>query len=193
MSISQDIFRALQHMGAGEFVHLNVSLEAHLCGTEYLLRSWGAPEHVCRAGLFHAAYGTAGFADALTPIALRSEISNLIGQQAENLVYLYCACDRNKFYPSIGSPAQNQFPDRFMATTLQVAPTVLGELCELTAANELEIARGSQPFRVQHGAALAVLFNRMGNLLSEDARQHAAQILAEQASSEVLYGLTTSK
>jgi hypothetical protein len=190
MSTSQDIFNALQRMGAGDFAHLNGSLESHLCGTEALLRSWGAPERVCRAGLFHAAYGTAGFTDALTSISLRSEVSNLIGQQAEHLVYLYCACDRQKFYPSIGSPSQDQMPDRFAGCIVKLDPEALSDLCEITAANELEIAKGSQSFRVQHGAALAELFDRMGNHLSVEARQNAAEVLAEQASSEALCGLT---
>lgn len=178
-------------MGAGDFAHLNGSLEVHLCGTEALLRSWAAPEHVCRAGLFHAAYGTAGFANALIPIELRSEIRNLIGRQAENLVYLYCACDRDKFYPSFGSPEQNQLPDRFTGHMVQLDPRTLSFFCELTAANELEIAKNSRPFRDQHGAALAELFNRMGRHLSTQAKQNAAQVLAEQASSEVLFGLTS--
>lgn len=193
MSTSQEIFRELQRMGAGEFAHLNGSLEEHLYGTEALLRSWAASEHVCRAGLFHAAYGTAGFANSLTPIELRGEIRNLIGQQAEHLVYLYCACDRKKFYPSFGSPEQNQLPDRFAGHMVQLDPMILSCFCELTAANELEIATKSQPFRDQHGAALAELFNRMGSHLSTQAKQNAAQVLAEQASNEVLFGLTAGK
>lgn len=54
-------FIALQQFGAGDFQHLNGSLESHLKGTASLLARWGSGELLQTAGVFHAAYGTAGF------------------------------------------------------------------------------------------------------------------------------------
>lgn len=178
MISSQEVFEALHRLGAGEFLHLNSSLEEHLRGTEALLQSWSASTHVCQAGLFHAAYGTAGFASAMVSTDLRNQIQDLIGRSAEALVYLYCACDRDKFYPTIGTQAQYQLPNRFNGELITIEPTTLRDLCELTAANELAIAASNTQFRERYGAALLELFVRMGKNLSEAAQLDCKHILA---------------
>ncbi|MDN3684622.1 hypothetical protein QW180_17835 [Vibrio sinaloensis] len=83
------------------FQHLNGSLEAHLQGTQALLNRWGADEVLQVAGLFHAAYGTAGFDDNMVSLAQRDKIASIIGPQAEALVYLYCSCDRDFCLPTV--------------------------------------------------------------------------------------------
>ncbi|GAL14629.1 hypothetical protein JCM19233_5641 [Vibrio astriarenae] len=47
-----DKFTMLQELGAGDFQHLNGSLEAHLKGTEQVLINWGSSELLQIAGLF---------------------------------------------------------------------------------------------------------------------------------------------
>ena len=172
------MFTALRALGAGELAHLNGTLEAHLRGTAALLRTWGAPEPVCTAGLYHAAYGTDAFRTALTSTTLRHSIRDLIGAQAEVLVYLYCACHRDRYYPRIGTPAQLQFSDRFTGTDYAITPDQLACLCELILANELEIASGSAAFRAEHGESLRELFDRMDGLASDAALRAYETILA---------------
>jgi len=114
MKSSETLFARLQALGAGEFQHLNGTLTAHLYGTETLLREWGANELLSTAGLYHAVYGTDGYNSALVNLSMRESIATLIGADAEELVYLYGACDRGVFYPerksSLCSPTASAIP-----------------------------------------------------------------------------------
>ncbi|MGC4059730.1 MAG: hypothetical protein QM749_02235 [Aquabacterium sp.] len=167
--MDEPLFAQLQALGAGEFQHLNGSLATHLHGTEALLRQWGARPALCRAGLYHAVYGTDGYQPALLDVAHRQHIQSLLGEEAEGLAYLYGAADRGRFYPRIGTPAQCLFSDRFTHTDHEISPGQLADLCELVMANELEIAAASDAFRAQYGAALSGLFERMQGLVSDAA------------------------
>lgn len=167
MNDVETLFVKLQAMGAGEFVHLNGSLASHLKGTEALLRSWGAPEMVCVAGLYHAVYGTDGYNPSLAGLNTRPQIAELIGADAEALAYLYGACNRVVFYPRIGGAFQLQFADRFQAREYSISHEMLKNFCELALANELEIASNSAEFRATYGRELSHLFERMRDLVSE--------------------------
>lgn len=178
MSTSPDvIFAHLHALGAGEFAHLNGSLVAHLRGTESLLREWGANDTLCAAGLYHAVYGTEGYQPSLAGLDMRQRIAELIGTEAEQLVYLYGACHRRVFYPRIGTPDQLAFSDRFCDSEYTIMPEQLGQLCEIILANELEIARGSPAFRAEYGGPLSELFERMRGLVSEAGLRAAHKIL----------------
>jgi hypothetical protein len=167
MNKTSHLFAELQALGAGEFEHLNGSLAAHLHGTESLLREWSASEAVCVAGLYHAVYGTDGYNPALVGVDMRERIAMLLGREAEELAYLYGACNRRAYYPRIGTDSQLVFADRFTNTEYDISNEQLRDLCELILANELEIAQGSAEFRAKHGANLAKLFDRMEGLVSE--------------------------
>lgn len=177
----ETLFAQLHAMGAGEFAHLNGSLAAHLRGTEALLRSWGASELVCVAGLYHAVYGTDGYPTALTGLNARSQISSLIGMEAEALTYLYGACNRAVFYPRIGGESQFLFADRFQAAEYAISIEQLKNLCELILANELEIALNSAEFRANYGPQLAPLFERMRGLVSEAGFASFRRVLGHQS------------
>jgi len=166
MQSSDELFSQLQALGAGEFEHLNGSLEAHLRGVEALLRSWGANETLCAAGLYHAVYGTDGYNPSLTSLAGRNAIAELIGAEAEALAYLFGACDRKAFYPRIGTASQLRFSDRFSNSEYNISLEQLTMLCELVLANELEIASNSEEFRGKYSNALSRLFERMSGLVS---------------------------
>jgi len=95
-------FKQLSELGAADFAHINGSLIDHLKGTRDLLSSWSAPPALQDAGLYHAAYGTAGFEERMVAASQREKIAQIIGPQAEEIVYLYYACDRDYFWPQIG-------------------------------------------------------------------------------------------
>ena len=180
MTQSEYLFSELQALGAGEFEHLNGSLAAHLRGTESLLREWGAHEAICIAGLYHAVYGTDGYNPALVGIAMRGRIASLLGNAAEELAYLYGACNRRVYYPRIGTGSQLLFTDRFTGTEYEISNEQLRDLCELILSNELEIAQGSAEFRDKHGANLRKLFERMEGLVSEAGFKTFRKVLCQQ-------------
>jgi hypothetical protein len=177
MRKTEELFEALKALGAGEFAHFNGSLAEHLIGTEARLRNWNCDEFICRAGLFHAAYGTDGFGQALVPHTLRDRVADLIGADAEALVYLYCACDRKAFYPRLGAENQFMLPNRFNGTEDRISETTLRAFCELTLANETDIAAGNKQFRMQYGAQLMKLFKKMSGIVREQLLAEAYQVL----------------
>merc|ERR1711957_783379 len=65
-----------------------------------ILCAWGQPQEICRLGLFHSAYSNAfvsmGIYDGTTPEG-RAELSSLIGEKAEELVYRFCIIPREQF------------------------------------------------------------------------------------------------
>lgn len=170
-------FTDLQVLGAGEFEHLNGSLITHLENTYHLLKQWQATEVLCDAGLYHAAYGTAGFDEAVVGLDKRHDIANIIGKEAEEIVYLYCACDRTFVFNAIGQTDSILFKDRFTHETFYLTELQAEQFCLLTVANELELAIDSEDFLLKHGQGLLGLFNKMTPYLSKVANQAVQDIL----------------
>lgn len=162
-------FKALVDLGAGEFVHINGSLINHLEGTRSLLSAWGSRECLLDAGLFHAAYGTAAFERSMVSIDQRVKVSEVIGLDAEDVVYKYCACDRDYVWPQFGDANEIDFRDRFTKSSINMSTQDLKDFCELTVANELEIAKRSDEFVNLYGRELNELFSRMSLYLSQSA------------------------
>lgn len=164
---------ALKELGVGEFAHLNGKLEAHLLGTYALLLEWENPEYVCDAGLYHAVYGTQPMERLGIPHndfspSDRPEIRAIIGEEAEHLVYLYGACDRDFFYPLIGSPKAT-YRDRFTGETPELDSRTLRDLLEITLANELEISISGPSVRDGDRMNYIHLFDRFRGLVSVKA------------------------
>ncbi|WP_339721520.1 DUF6817 domain-containing protein [uncultured Paraglaciecola sp.] len=159
-------FRQLIELGAGEFEHVDGSLIAHLEGTRCLLKEWNAADVLQDAGLYHAAYGTSAFTPKVFDLTQRDEVAAVIGSAAENIVYHYCACDRDAFFSQFGQVDKPLFYDRISNKKSLVSNTLLQQLCELTAANETEIAINNPDFVTQHGVELVDLFKRMQHFLS---------------------------
>jgi hypothetical protein len=176
----EEKFAALKALGVGEFTHLNGSLESHLHGTHKLLRQWGNPEFVCDAGLYHASYGTQpmkklGLAHKEFVESDRPHIQKIIGIEAENLVYLYAACDRDYVYPQIGAD-RLQYRDRFTKAECILPPDTLSRLLEITLANELEICLKDSGFMQQNRTWFVQLFDRVRGLVSVSAFNYYQQV-----------------
>ena len=172
-------FEVLKSLGAGDFKHLNGSLEAHLKGTESILARWGASRILRTAGLFHAAYGTAGFEDSMVSLSQREEISAVIGHDAEALVYLYCSCDRDYVFPQFGKSEAIEFTDRFTQSSFILSAELANLFCELTVANELELVYACDEFKSKYGLELLELFEGMDRYLSFEARNAYKSTLVE--------------
>lgn len=170
-------FKQLAELGAADFAHINGNLIDHLKGTRDLLCSWSASQALQDAGLFHAAYGTAGFEQQMVAADQRNKIAEIIGPQAKEIVYQYCACDRDTFWPQLGLVANPQFRNRFNLQTYPLNPQLLKDFCELTVANELEIAMANADFVSKHGSGLFKLFSNMKPLLSPEANSAVIRVL----------------
>lgn len=131
------------------------------------------------AGLFHAAYGTAGFDDNMVSLSQRHEIAGVIGEEAESLVYLYCSCDREEVFAQFGHKKSILFRDRFTDAQFELTDKQAADFCELTVANELELVLADASFRANYGAELLELFLRMDNYLSDSAQSTYRAALTE--------------
>jgi hypothetical protein len=171
-------FRRLIELGAGEFEHVDGSLIAHLEGTRCLLKEWNASQVLQDAGLYHAAYGTSAFAQNLFELAQREEVATVIGSETENIVYHYCACNRDAFFAQFGKVDKPIFYNRITNKKSAISSELLQQLCELSAANETEIAINNSDFVVQHGDELVDLFSRMQGFLSLSAQRKIHHVFA---------------
>ncbi|APU44872.1 hypothetical protein BSL84_32360 [Streptomyces sp. TN58] len=176
VSVSERAVAWLRELGAQDVAHPGGTLLAHLERVQGLLASWGARPALQRAGLCHAFYGTDGFPEVLLPLARRAELAEVIGGEAEAIVYLYAACDRAASYPALGH-ARASYRDRFTGGVHSPALEARRDLAELSAANELDLARVDPAFRAAWGGELLALFGRLRGLLSEPAWRECQAVL----------------
>ncbi|WP_374195116.1 hypothetical protein [Streptomyces sp. ISL-1] len=91
-------------------------------------------------------------------------------------MYIYASCDRQATYPVLTDRAmrfRNRFTSRSYTSTLEQRK----DFAELTAANELDIARIDSDFRERWGADLLELFTRLRPLLSPSAWHDCKAVL----------------
>jgi hypothetical protein len=88
--VGEQVPDVLEHTGTAAF-------DEHLKGVQAVLRYWGAPKHLCDAGLFHSIYGTEGFQGFSLPLSQRDAVRSLIGSKAEKLAFIFCMLDRSTF------------------------------------------------------------------------------------------------
>ncbi|HKU40851.1 MAG TPA: alpha/beta hydrolase [Polyangiales bacterium] len=140
-SIDRDL---LTQRGAAALAHPGGTLLEHLSRTAHRLESWGGSPALVRAGLWHAAYGTQGFATVLFAWTERDTVCAAIGEEAEALVYAYCALDRTR-WPEVVA-------DRLRGDVLIAPDRLRTALAELTAANELDVLQHAQLDEAQRAA-----------------------------------------
>ncbi|HCA86122.1 MAG TPA: hypothetical protein DEQ61_11840 [Streptomyces sp.] len=166
----------LRALGADSLDHPGGSLLAHVQRVREQLGQWNARPALQLAGLCHTCYGTDGSAAVLLPLDRRAQLAATIGAEAERLVYFYASCDRRASYPALAEPG-SVFHDRFSGSTFVPTVRQRRDFAELTAANELDIARVNPGFRTRWGQDLAALFTRLRPLLSEHAWQECRTVL----------------
>ncbi|MGX1627128.1 DUF6817 domain-containing protein [Streptomyces albidoflavus] len=167
----------LGERGAGRLPHPGGDLATHLRRVHSQLATWGARPALQLAGLCHAFYGTDSFPTALLPLPRRAELAAVIGEEAEELVYLYASCDRPATYPGLADP-EAPFHDRFTGTTTLPSLAARRDFAEISAANELDLAAHDPDFRAAHGPDLLALFTRVSSLLSPAAWADCQAVLA---------------
>lgn len=167
----------LRELGAAGIAHPGGTLLAHLQRVQEQLAVWDARPALQLAGLCHAFYGTDGFPVALLSLDRRDELAAAIGVEAEGIVYLYASCDRKATYPTLAD-ADASFHDRFTGRARIPEPQLRRDFAELSAANELDIARIDPTFREKWGSELLALFTRFRPLLSQPAWSDCHVVLA---------------
>lgn len=118
-----------------------------------------------------AAYGTAGFDQALLSVSHRDRLAEVIGVTAEALVYLYASCDRDVVYPRLERDRPVRFRDRFTGGERFLVERDARSLMEITAANELDVLTAGPELAAQHTSDLCRFFEVTADLLSPAARR----------------------
>jgi hypothetical protein len=144
--------------GAGEIAHPGGTLLAHLRRTHDTLAGWGARTALRLAGLAHAAYGTDGFPNGLIPVGERPVLADLIGTEAEEIVYTYASAARGSTYAAFCRGEEPEFHDRFTGASTWQEPRLVRDFVELTFANELDVLAHDEHLLAQHGDVLRQLF-----------------------------------
>jgi hypothetical protein len=128
----------LDGRGAATLEHPGGTLLAHLRRTAAALDRWGAPRALVVAGLAHAVYGTDGFPQPLATLDERRAVQELLGTEAEAIVYEYAASDRSVTWPGIDGESA-PYRDRFTGEERAIAGEALRAYWTLTTANELDL------------------------------------------------------
>lgn len=127
----------LEALGAHVTSHSRRTLMAHLQGTHDLLEAWGNPPAICVAGLFHSIYGTYAFEKQSADLNMRARIRDVIGPEAELLVYFFCVTDRRCFYEHLGE-SHFQLRDIAHDCDLTLDRDSLAALIEIEVANMVD-------------------------------------------------------
>ncbi|WP_051178927.1 DUF6817 domain-containing protein [Nocardia concava] len=152
--------RFLRDRGADAIAHPGGTLLAHLGRVSDTLAAWGHDADLQLAGLAHAVYGTDGFDQYLVELPDRPTVIDLLGPDAESLIYFYASCDRAALYPRIDATPL-VFRDRFTGTEFEPTTRDFHAFLELTVANELDVMAQNSDLATKHGAALYGLFTRV--------------------------------
>src|SRR6185436_11674302 len=131
--------RFLRQANTEGMPHSDRGLLDHLLGTRQLLVEWEARPALCDAGLFHSVYSTDQYELTAIPLSMRDEVRQLIGDEAESLVWLFCMMRRETLFD------QNLHKDRDFTVqhrlTGEWIPLTEGQfhdLIAMTFANTLE-------------------------------------------------------
>jgi pimeloyl-ACP methyl ester carboxylesterase len=164
-----DAIALLTARGAASVAHPGGTLLAHMRRTAGCLQSWGGGRELVSAGLCHAAYGTQGFLTPLIGIANRAVLRESIGDEAEAIVYAYCALDRaHQSAAEPDRPRACELRDRFNGEYWNPSERMRRQLAELSVANELDLVQNA-PLAREELSAIAALIRAAAPWLSEAA------------------------
>jgi len=118
--------------------HSDRGLFDHLLGTRQLLVEWGARPALCDAGLFHSIYSTEHYEQTAVALTRRDEVRQLIGEEAESLVWLFCMMRRETFFLDLGKERSPSVQHRETGEQIPLSGTQHQDLLTLLFANSLE-------------------------------------------------------
>src|SRR5687768_12796330 len=118
--------------------HTDRGLLDHLLGTRQLLVEWESRPALCDAGLFHSVYGTEYYELQAIPLTMRSEVQQLIGEEAQTLAWLFCMIRRETLYDNPGRDGGFRVQHRVTDEWLPLTRTQFQDLLTISLANTLE-------------------------------------------------------
>jgi hypothetical protein len=175
MSTDKGVRVWLRRHGAEQIAHPGGNLYAHLCRVSERLAVLGCSSEVQAAGLTHAVYGTDGFDLALLDRADRAVLRDLVGADAEEIVYLYGACDRSRSWRELATTGQ--VFDRFVRQVRTPNAAQLRSLMDLSIVNELDVIEHDPAVADRHGTYFRELFASWAPLASEQVIRDAQRVL----------------
>jgi hypothetical protein len=128
----------LEEHSAHTSAHSSSSLLRHLLGTYEILHGWGMRPALCNAGLFHSIYGTETYRHTSIPPSLRARLRDLIGDEAEALVHIFCRMMRGSLFENLARPSGFSIRCRLSGEAVPLDVPQLVDLYHLSAANWLE-------------------------------------------------------
>jgi hypothetical protein len=103
------------------------------------LVEWGARPALCDAGLFHSIYSTEYYEQAAVPLTSRNDVRQLIGDEAESLVWLFCMMRRETLlHGNLERQRDFAVQHRLTGEQIPLSDTQFGDLVMMTMANSLE-------------------------------------------------------
>jgi hypothetical protein len=188
----------LSKHGANSTPHSGRTLLTHLKNTYLILEKSGHPESICRAGLFHSVYGTQYFKKQTLKFQERKALQVLIGEEAENLAWLFCTLDRPKTFENYfkhrdGSLTEfvSEFQEQHATEQLPLMMETLPALLSIEAANLLDqklLWRNSR--LVSHALENGILNEDGNSILSKgEARELATATLMLETAKESLQAM----
>jgi len=153
--VKPEHLKLLRKQKADDHYHSNRCLLDHLTGTYDLLIQWDNPEDVCVAGLFHSIYGVETQQSKPDRFDLRESVRSVIGESAEQLVYLFCSLERGQYFSNtIKQSEQQALIEIEAANIIEQAPYIdhffketVGYINKLTHDMNLMSPKGRQAFR----------------------------------------------
>jgi hypothetical protein len=130
--------RFLRNASTEGMPHSEVGLFDHLLGTRRLLVEWKARPALCDAGLFHSVYSTEAYELKAIPLSMRDEVRQLIGDEAESLVWLFCMMRRETLYQNLRKDRDFSVQHRLTGEWIPLTEGQFQDLVTLSFANCLE-------------------------------------------------------
>jgi hypothetical protein len=128
----------LINLGAYKNRHSNRTLLDHLLGVFQILHAWGNSKDLCFAGLFHSIYGTSSYKTQTVSIENRQHIKNLIGDEAEELAFLFCVHDTKSFIEQSSYSNSFELVDASKNKILAKSKFTFNSISEIHIANIVE-------------------------------------------------------
>ncbi|NEO84747.1 MAG: hypothetical protein F6J87_10905 [Spirulina sp. SIO3F2] len=176
--LPQKYLNLLDELDTDSQQHSLGTLREHLLGTYQLLIEWGNPEYLALGGLFHSIYGTQKFSVQSISLDQRPYVARIIGEEAENLAYLFGVTERQGFLYEAGK----QEPRLWNFIDHQLIPTTLKtikDLIEIEVANAVDqqaLCVAANPQMIAHCQHVLA---RGAYYMSSDARTALAQMIEE--------------
>ncbi|MFI6064408.1 DUF6817 domain-containing protein [Micromonospora sp. NPDC051227] len=122
-------------------------------------------------------YGTDGFDLTLLGRTDRAVLRDLVGADAEELVYLYGGCDRGRSWRELATTGE--VFDRFAGQVRTPDETQLRSLVDLSIVNELDVVEHDPAMADRHGAYFRELFASWAPIASEQVIRDAQRVLRQ--------------